>query len=63
MKRPEPNLPLSMGGSVIIAALLYASILFALTGLIPYSEVGREQGNWGAWLFMLLRRVQKTSVK
>jgi amino acid transporter/nucleotide-binding universal stress UspA family protein len=43
MKRPERNLPLSIGGSVVIATLLYGLILFVLTGIIPYSEIGQER--------------------
>lgn len=43
MKRPERNLPLSIGGSVVIATVLYAAILLVLTGLIPYTELGQEQ--------------------
>ncbi|MCJ7702764.1 MAG: APC family permease, partial [Anaerolineales bacterium] len=43
MKRPERNLPLSIGGSVVIATIMYGLILFVLTGIIPYTEIGQEK--------------------
>ncbi len=40
MKRPERNLPLAIVGSVIIATAIYALILFVMTGVFSYSEIG-----------------------
>ncbi len=39
IKRPERNLPLAIVGSVLIATLLYAAILFVATGIIGYQEI------------------------
>jgi amino acid transporter/nucleotide-binding universal stress UspA family protein len=40
MKRPERNLPLAIVGSVIIATVIYALILFVMTGIFSYLELG-----------------------
>ena len=39
VKRPERNLPLAIVGSVIIATILYASILYVVTGILPYKVI------------------------
>ncbi len=41
IKRPGRNLPLAIVGSVVIATILYGSILFVATGILPYQEIGR----------------------
>ena len=41
MKRPERNLPLAIVGSVIVATIIYALILFVMTGTFSYSEIGQ----------------------
>lgn len=43
IKRPERNLPLAIVGSVLIATLLYATILFVATGIIAYQELNTFQ--------------------
>jgi amino acid transporter/nucleotide-binding universal stress UspA family protein len=43
IKRPERNLPRAIVGSVVIATILYASILFVVTGILPYSEIAELQ--------------------
>jgi amino acid transporter/nucleotide-binding universal stress UspA family protein len=43
MKRPERNLPLAIVGSVIIATIMYALILFVLTGILPYTDLGQRE--------------------
>ncbi len=40
IKRPERNLPLAIVGSVIIATIIYGLILFVMTGIFAYSELG-----------------------
>ncbi len=40
IKRPGRNLPLAIVGSVIIATLLYGLILFVMTGILSYREIG-----------------------
>jgi len=36
IKRPERNLPLAIVGSVVIATILYAAILYVATGILSY---------------------------
>ncbi|UCC64021.1 MAG: amino acid permease, partial [Anaerolineae bacterium] len=43
IKQPERNLPLAIVGSVLIATLLYAAILFVATGIITYQEIDTFQ--------------------
>ncbi|MBU0702357.1 MAG: amino acid permease, partial [Chloroflexi bacterium] len=43
MKRPGRNLPLAIVGSVIAATIIYALILFVITGIFPYTEVGQRE--------------------
>ncbi|ADI15530.1 APC family permease [Truepera radiovictrix] len=40
VRRPERNLPRAIIGSVVLATLLYAAVLYALTGLVPTRELG-----------------------
>ncbi len=40
IKRPDRNLPLAIVGSVIIATIIYGLILFVMTGIFSYSELG-----------------------
>ncbi len=39
IKQPGRNLPLAIVGSVIIATLIYASVLFVVTGILPYQGI------------------------
>ena len=41
IKRPGRNLPLAIVGSVLIATFVYALILFVMTGLFPYEDIGQ----------------------
>lgn len=43
IKRPERNLPLAIVGSVIIATLLYAAILYVTTGIVSYQVIASLQ--------------------
>jgi nucleotide-binding universal stress UspA family protein len=43
IKQPEKNLPRAIVGSVVVATILYAAILFVVTGILPYSGIARLQ--------------------
>jgi amino acid transporter/nucleotide-binding universal stress UspA family protein len=43
IKRPERNLPRAIIGSVVVATVLYAAILFVATGILPYNEIADFQ--------------------
>ena len=43
IKRPARNLPLAIVGSVVIATILYAAILYVATGVLSYREIADFQ--------------------
>jgi amino acid transporter/nucleotide-binding universal stress UspA family protein len=44
IKNPGRNLPLAIVGAVIIATILYGSILFVASGLLPPTQVNTQKG-------------------
>jgi basic amino acid/polyamine antiporter, APA family len=42
IRRPGRNLPLAIIGSVVIATVLYALVLFVFTGLLPWQQIEPE---------------------
>ncbi len=43
VQRPGRNLPLAIVGSVVVATVLYAAVLFVFTGLVPWREIPADE--------------------